>query len=125
MNPARHPDPLKGQTLATTDRPALRRTCFTRAEHDPARTADLPDLIADDLTLLLSGINPGPASAAAGLHFANPGSRLRPALHQAGFTRRRLTATDDHELLALGIGITGLVTRPTASASELTLAEPL
>ncbi|MEU9321082.1 hypothetical protein [Streptomyces sp. NPDC048295] len=82
MNPARHPDPLKGQTLSTTDNPALRRTRFTRAEHGPSRTADLPDLIADYLALFLSGINPGLASA-AGLHFANPGSRLRPALHQA------------------------------------------
>ncbi|ROR46895.1 G/U mismatch-specific uracil-DNA glycosylase [Kitasatospora cineracea] len=96
-----------------------RGTRFTRVELEAARSATLPDLIADDLTLLLCGINPGLGSAAAGLHFSNPGNRLWPALHRAGFTPRRFSPTDENELLALGIGITTLVPRATARAAEL------
>ncbi|MFI6143768.1 G/U mismatch-specific DNA glycosylase [Streptomyces griseus] len=83
----------------------------------------MPDLIADDLVLLLCGINPGLGSAAVGHHFANPGNRLWPALHRAGFTPRQLSGVEDRELLTLGIGITSLVGRPTARASELSTAE--
>ncbi|MBV7649317.1 MULTISPECIES: G/U mismatch-specific DNA glycosylase [Streptomyces] len=83
----------------------------------------MPDLVADDLVLLLCGINPGLGSAAAGHHFANAGNRLWPALHRSGFTPRQLSGPEDHELLSLGIGITSLVARPTARAGELTPAE--
>ncbi|MFE5901206.1 G/U mismatch-specific DNA glycosylase [Streptomyces sp. NPDC056488] len=83
----------------------------------------MPDLVADDLALLLCGINPGLSSAAVGHHFATPGNRLWPALYRAGFTPRQLSGQEDRELLALGIGITSLVSRPTARASELTPAE--
>ncbi|MFD4797868.1 G/U mismatch-specific DNA glycosylase [Streptomyces anulatus] len=92
-------------------------------ERARARTQELPDLIAEDLVLLLCGINPGLGSAAVGHHFANPGNRLWPALHRAGFTPRAFSGPEEHELLALGIGITSLVGRPTARASELSSAE--
>ncbi|HEX3786685.1 MAG TPA: G/U mismatch-specific DNA glycosylase [Pseudonocardiaceae bacterium] len=95
----------------------------TRTELDTARTARLPDLIADDLCVLLSGINPGLSSAADGHHFATPGNRLWPALHRAGFTPRLLTFREERELLGLGIGITSIVARPTVRAAELTKAE--
>jgi hypothetical protein len=95
----------------------------TRAELDTARDARLPDLIADDLAVLLAGINPGLSSAADGHHFATPGNRLWPALYRAGFTPRLLRAEEEDELLGYGIGITSIVSRPTVRAAELTRRE--
>lgn len=101
----------------------VRRRRFTRAELEAARAAELPDLIADNLALLLCGINPGLSSAAAGHHFANPGNRLWPALFRAGFTSRLLSGEQERNLLAAGIGITSMVSRPTTKAAELTRDE--
>jgi TDG/mug DNA glycosylase family protein len=97
----------------------------TREEVATARDARLPDLIADDLSLLLVGINPGLSSAIDGHHFATPGNRLWPALHRSGLTPELLTAEREQELLALGIGITSIVRRPTVRAAELTRPEYL
>jgi double-stranded uracil-DNA glycosylase len=54
-----------------------------------------------------------------GHHFARPGNRFWPALHEAGFTPRRLAPEDDGELPAHGVGVTNLVDRPTRTAAEL------
>ncbi|MFC4950675.1 G/U mismatch-specific DNA glycosylase [Pseudonocardia sp. GCM10023141] len=99
------------------------RTRHTATELAPAGASTLPDLIADDLCVLIAGINPGLSSAAGGRHFGNPGNRLWPALFRAGFTPRLLDAGEAPELLALGIGITSIVSRPTVRAAELTRAE--
>jgi len=69
--------------------------------------------------VLFCGINPGLYSAATGHHFARPGNRFWPALHAAGFTRRRLQPWEEDELLAAGYGLTNLVARATAGADEL------
>jgi double-stranded uracil-DNA glycosylase len=95
----------------------------TRAGLENARGNRLPDLIADDLCVLLAGINPGLSSAADGHHFATPGSRLWPALYRAGFTPRLLRADEETALLGYGIGITSIVRRPTVRAAELSKAE--
>jgi len=79
----------------------------------------IPDLIADDLRVLFVGINPGLYSGATGFHFARPGNRFWPTLHRAGFTPRQLSPDEGDELLRLGIGITNLVNRTTATAAEL------
>jgi TDG/mug DNA glycosylase family protein len=83
----------------------------------------IPDVIAADLRVLFVGINPGLYSGATGFHFARPGNRFWPALHGAGLTPRRLQPDETDELLALGIGITNLVNRTTATAAELTADE--
>lgn len=83
----------------------------------------LPDLLGPDLRILFCGINPGLYSAATGYHFARPGNRFWPTLHAAGITPRRLQPWEQHELLALGYGLTNLVARATASAAELSAAE--
>src|SRR5260370_10434895 len=80
----------------------------------------VPDVIGPDLRLLFCGINPGLYTAAVGHHFARPGNRLWPALHRSGFTDRLLSPFEERELLKLGLGITNVVARATASASELT-----
>jgi TDG/mug DNA glycosylase family protein len=69
------------------------------------------------------GINPGLYSGATGHHFARPGNRFWPALHGAGLTPQLLQPDETDELLALGIGITNLVNRTTATAAELDPAE--
>ena len=69
------------------------------------------------------GINPGLYSAATGHHFARPGNRFWPALHQSGFTERELHPSEQDELLKARYGITNLVNRGTATADELDPAE--
>ncbi|WP_372442733.1 G/U mismatch-specific DNA glycosylase [Streptomyces pactum] len=76
-------------------------------------------MIAADLHVLFCGINPGLMSAATGHHFARPGNRFWPVLHAAGFTPRRLAPAEQEELLRYGLGITNVVTRPSARADEL------
>jgi double-stranded uracil-DNA glycosylase len=73
--------------------------------------------------VLFCGINPGLYSAATGNHFARPGNRFWPALHQSGFTPALLHPSEKAALLQAGYGLTNLVGRATASAEELTPAE--
>jgi TDG/mug DNA glycosylase family protein len=73
--------------------------------------------------VLFVGINPGLYSAATGHHFARPGNRFWPALHQAGFTPRQLHPSQQAELLQGGYGITNMVNRGTATADELEVDE--
>ena len=92
--------PTKAQLLAATDK-------------------TVPDVIAPDLRVLFSGINPGLYTAAVGHHFARPGNRFWPALHAGGFTDRILSPFDERELLKSGYGITNVVQRATATADLL------
>ena len=96
--------PTKEQLLAATDK-------------------TVRDVIAPDLRVLFSGINPGLYTAAVGHHFARPGNRFWPALHASGFTDRVLSPFDERELLKSGYGITNVVMRATASADMLTKEE--
>jgi Uracil DNA glycosylase superfamily len=83
----------------------------------------IPDLITSDLRILIVGINPSLASGATGYHFATPGNRLWPTMHQAGWTDRQLRPDETSELLSLGIGITNLVNRAMRTAKEVSLDE--
>jgi double-stranded uracil-DNA glycosylase len=91
-----------------------------------ARDATIPDVLpagGDPFLVLFCGINPGLYSAATGWHFARPGNRFWPALHQSGFTPRQLKPSDQAELTRFGLGITNIAPRATAQAAELTPAE--
>lgn len=83
----------------------------------------LGDLVGPDLRVLFCGINPGTLSGELGLHFARRGNRFWALLCAGGFTESVLAPADQHILPALGIGITNLVGRVTAAASELSTAE--
>jgi TDG/mug DNA glycosylase family protein len=102
---------------------------FTRDELDAFRNAEVPDLIGPDLRLLFVGINPGLWTAATQTHFAHPGNRFYPALLQAGIIEREIdrgigmSDDDRRHLVERGVGITNVVHRATAKASELTVAE--
>ena len=95
----------------------------TRAELEAARDRVLPDLLADGLSVVFCGINPGLWSAATGHHFARPGNRFWPALHASGFTPRVLAPAEQETLLDLGLGLTNVVARASARADELTPVE--
>lgn len=83
----------------------------------------MDDLIAPRLRVLFCGINPSLWSAAVNRHFARPGNRFWPALHDSGFIPVRLRPDQQEQLLGFGLGITNLVARATARASELTSDE--
>jgi TDG/mug DNA glycosylase family protein len=95
----------------------------TKLDLQSAADQTIEDLLDYDLKVLFCGINPGLYSGATGFHFARPGNRFWKVLHLAGFTERQLDPSEEHELLALGYGITSLVDRTTARADELTNEE--
>lgn len=101
------------------------RTLFkpTKEQIQAAHGRTVPDVIAPRLKVLFCGINPGLYSGAVGHHFARPGNRFWKALHRGGFTPRLLSPFEERELLGWGYGITNLVERATAAASELARGE--
>ncbi|MDR3033293.1 MAG: G/U mismatch-specific DNA glycosylase [Kitasatospora sp.] len=88
-----------------------------------AQDSTIEDVAAPGLRVLFCGINPGLWSGATGQHFARPGNRFWPALHRSGFTPRQLRPDEQRELLGFGLGITNVVARTTAKASELAAEE--
>jgi double-stranded uracil-DNA glycosylase len=91
-----------------------------------ARERTIPDVLPEPgaaFSVLFCGINPGLYSAATGWHFARPGNRFWPALHLSGFTPRRLAPSEQDLLACYALGITNMVPRATAQASELTADE--
>jgi double-stranded uracil-DNA glycosylase len=102
---------------------------FTRAELEAFRGHEVPDLVGPGLKLLFVGINPGLWTAAVPTHFAHPTNRFYPALAAAGVTDHEIdraagmTDADRAHLIARGVGITNLVRRATARASELSREE--
>lgn len=83
----------------------------------------LPDVIAKNLTVLFCGMNPGLKAASSGHHFEGRGNRFWRALHGAGFTPKQLEPARSDDVLQYGIGLTTVVARPTAAASEVSRAE--
>ena len=95
----------------------------TRDELLAAASRTVPDVIGPGLRVLFCGINPGLYSAWCGHHFGRPGNRFWGALFAGGFTARLFHPSEEGELLALGLGITNVADRPSATADELTRAE--
>lgn len=95
----------------------------TRAELLAAEGTTVPDVIGPGLAVLFCGINPGLWTAWSQHHFGRPGNRFWPALHRAGFTPRQLDPAEQHTLLDLGLGITNVVERATATAAEVSRDE--
>jgi TDG/mug DNA glycosylase family protein len=102
---------------------------FSRLELEEFRGQEVDDLVGPGLRLLFVGINPGLWTAAVKTHFAHPTNRFYPALAAAGITDYEvdraagMTDADRAHLVARGIGITNLVRRATARASELSSGE--
>lgn len=102
--------------------PATGEICDRHVGSTPVAQA-LPPIVAPDLLVLFVGINPGLRSAEVGHNFARPGNRFWGALHESGFTPRRLSPEEDVTLPEYGLGITNIAARPTRAASELSADE--
>jgi len=102
---------------------------FTREDLEGFRGQEVPDLVGPGLKLLFVGINPGLWTAAVQTHFAHPTNRFYPALAAAGITGYEvdrvagMSDADRAHLVERGIGITNLVKRASARASELSREE--
>lgn len=91
----------------------------------PGRKAStLPDIEPAPGGVLLVGINPAPVSVAAGHYYQGRlGKRLWRRLERVGLLMSPTTGAEDDAFAAAGHGLTDLVKRPAASASELGEAE--
>ena len=90
----------------------------TREQLAASQGKTVPDLLAPDLRVLFVGINPGLYSAAISHHFGRPGNRFWPALFASGFVPRLLSPFEEGELLALRLGVTNIVSRASARATN-------
>ena len=87
----------------------------------------LPDLLAENLSVLFVGINPSNYSVSRGHYFARPGNRFWPCFSGSILSRavrqalgvEALQPHQDTALPAHGFGFTDLVKRPTPRASDL------
>jgi TDG/mug DNA glycosylase family protein len=97
-----------------------------KVDLDAARNQTVPDVLPEPgarFDVLFSGINPSLYTAATGHHFARPGNRFWPALHQSGFTPRLLAPAEQAEITGYGLGITNVAPRATAQAAGLSADE--
>jgi double-stranded uracil-DNA glycosylase len=91
----------------------------------------LPDYLDHGLDLVFIGINPGLYSVQRGHYFARASSRFWPAFSASKLSEpiRKGLGTDtlkpehDSALLQFGIGLTDVIKRPSANASELSFHE--
>ncbi|XP_055921984.1 uncharacterized protein LOC129953165 [Eupeodes corollae] len=83
----------------------------------------LPDHLADNLDIIIIGINPGLFAAYKGHHYAGPGNHFWKCLYLSGLTHEQMTAEEDYKLLKFGIGFTNMVERATKGSADLTRKE--
>jgi TDG/mug DNA glycosylase family protein len=84
----------------------------------------LPDIPPKPGGVLLVGINPAPASVAAGHYYQGRlGRRLWRRLERLGLLRDAEPGSEDEAFAAAGHGLTDLVKRPTPSSEMLSKAE--
>jgi TDG/mug DNA glycosylase family protein len=95
----------------------------TKEQIAAAAGKTIPDVLTDELDVLLVGINPSLYSAAVGHHFARPGNRFWPALFAGGFTPRLFSPFEDQMLPVHGVGLTNFVARASARADEISAEE--
>jgi double-stranded uracil-DNA glycosylase len=102
---------------------------FTREQLEAYRDHPVSDLIGPDCRLLIVGVNPGLWTAATQTHFCHPSNRFYPALTLAGLidfeidTSTGMTDEQRGFFTDTGMGITNLVNRATAKATELSTEE--
>jgi TDG/mug DNA glycosylase family protein len=83
----------------------------------------LPDLLANDLDLVIVGTAAGRASARRGLYYAGPGNRFWRTLREVGLTPIELRPDDYAKLLDYGIGLTDLAKGACGADSNLKPAD--
>ncbi|MGE7965906.1 G/U mismatch-specific DNA glycosylase [Pseudomonas sp. NPDC089918] len=83
----------------------------------------LDDILAEDLSVVFCGINPGLLAAEQGHHFAGRSNRFWRTLHLAGFTAEEIRPENDRSILQYKCGLTAVVARPTARADQVSAQE--
>lgn len=83
----------------------------------------LQDHIRPGLLVLFVGINPGLRSAAIGHHFAGHSNRFWKLLFESQLVSEPLTYQDDWRLPDWGLGLTNIVSRPSAGIDVLKPSE--
>ncbi|NMC34727.1 MAG: mismatch-specific DNA-glycosylase [Veillonellaceae bacterium] len=69
----------------------------------------LPDLLCDDLSVVICGTAAGTTSAQLQQYYAKPGNKFWATLYQVGLIPVQLNPTEYLRLLEYGIGLTDLV----------------
>ncbi|MFN8036267.1 MAG: uracil-DNA glycosylase family protein [Acidimicrobiia bacterium] len=85
------------------------------------RARTLPDTVGPGLRVLVCGLNPSLYAADVGIGFARPGNRFWPAALDAGLVTK--DRDPFHAYVHDRVGMTDLVKRAAAAASELTAGE--
>ena len=83
----------------------------------------LPDLLANNLNLVIVGTAAGRVSANRQLYYAGPGNRFWRTLHEVGLTPVELRPDDYSKLLDYGIGLTHLEKGACGADSKLKPAD--
>jgi len=96
----------------------VRKTCALAVHARRARS--LPDFVGPKMRLLVCGLNPSLYSADVGVPFARPGNRFWAAARAAGLV---VNERDPLDAFRRGVGMTDLVKRASASASEVSKTE--
>ncbi|KAJ8707557.1 hypothetical protein PYW08_010809 [Mythimna loreyi] len=96
---------------------------FNGMSEEEVSRRTLPDHLAENLDIIIIGINPGLFAAYKGHHYAGPGNHFWKCLYLSGLTREQMSADEDYKLLNFGIGFTNMVARPTKGSADLTRRE--
>ncbi|KAG5439484.1 hypothetical protein PCANB_002058 [Pneumocystis canis] len=98
---------------------------YVPPEHYAHLPPGVPDVLEKNLIVMFIGLNPGIATVKAGHAFAGPTNLFWKLLHSSQIvsTETKLRPEDDVTLGKWNIGITNLVSRPTAGSEELSKEE--
>jgi len=83
----------------------------------------VPDYLGPDLQCVFIGLNPGIATAQRGHFFAGPTNLFWRLMYESKFVSHPVSYEDDVRMSTWGLGLTNIISRPTAEASELSREE--
>lgn len=84
----------------------------------------LPDVLGQNLRLVVCGSAVGAASASAGAYYAGPQNQFWQTLAVVGLTPRQLGPAEYELLLSFGIGLTDLVKTQAGNDSDVRFGAP-
>jgi TDG/mug DNA glycosylase family protein len=87
------------------------------------KTQVVRDNLRRGLDLVIVGINPGLASAAARSPYASPTNHFWPLLYESGIVGEPLTFRDYRRTLEFGVGLTNIVDRESRNIDALSKDE--
>ncbi|XP_041984170.1 transcriptional activator MN1-like isoform X3 [Aricia agestis] len=114
---------MEGALVARPIKERKKHDRFNGMSEEEVSRRTLPDHLAENLDIIIIGINPGLFAAYKGHHYAGPGNHFWKCLYLSGLTREQMSADEDYKLLNFGIGFTNMVARPTKGSADLTRRE--